>query len=88
MKIPESIAIILLIFGLFLLLNGISQVHQDTNTQTVNGTEIVVDNNNGYGLNMREFIGILCIVGSGIAIIVGGGLTTVRKAGVEPGGGH
>ena len=83
MKVTESIAVVLLLLGFILILSGMSQASADTMAMMNEGKEIVVNNKYSYGLNMREFIGIICLIGGLIAAIAGGGKTTVVMGGVD-----
>lgn len=83
MKVSESIAIVLILLGFILILSGMSQSAPETISQMVGGQEINVGNKYSYGLNMREFIGILCLIGALVAAIAGGGKTTVVMGGIE-----
>lgn len=82
MKVSESIAVILILLGLILILSGLSQSAPETMSQMVSGQEIQVNNKYAYGLNMREFIGILCLIGALVASIAAGGKTTVVMGGL------
>ena len=84
MKLPESIAIVMLIMGLFLLFSGLSQGGSEITSMVVEGEEVAINNSTAINMNIRVFLGIICLVGATVATIVGGALTTVRKAGIEP----
>lgn len=83
MKVTESIAVVLLLLGLILILSGMSQGSADTMTRVIEGQDVLLNNKYSYGLNMREFIGIICLIGSLVAAIAGGGKTTVVMGGIE-----
>ncbi len=84
MKLPESIAIVMLFMGLYLLFSGLSQSGSEITTMMVEGKEVAINNSAGINMNIRVFLGIVSLIGAVVATIVGGGLTTVRKAGIEP----
>ncbi len=83
MKLTESLAVVFILLGFILILSGISQGSAETMTRMVDGQEIILNNKYSYGLNMREFIGIICLIGALISAIAGGGKSTVTMGGVE-----
>lgn len=82
MKVAESIAVILILLGLILILSGLSQGAPDTMAQMINGQEVNLNNKYSYGLNMREFLGIICLIAAMVASIAAGGKTTVVMGGL------
>jgi len=84
MKIPASISFVLAILGIVLMLNGTIQKSNDTVKREINGAKVELVNSKAIGLNMRHFIGFVCILGSVIAGIAGAGKNTVVMGGIQP----
>ena len=86
MNIPASLATVLAILGIRFLFNGSSQMRPDVVEERINGEKVELYNKAEEGLNMRKFIGVVCIMGATLSGFAALGLTVTRKAGIEEDG--